>query len=246
MQFDREATGRVHSIQTLGAVDGPGLRCVVFMQGCPLRCAYCHNPDTWKFEGGQERRPAELARQLARYKPYFGRQGGVTVSGGEPLAQAEFVAQLFRELHTLGIHTALDTSGAAGLDAARSVLEHTDLVLADLKFATEQDYQTYCGGSLAHTLEFLQLTKEMQIPLWIRHVVAPGLTDSKASLQAINELASGFENLEKIEWLPFHSLCKEKYERLNIPFPMADALDVSDEALKQLLNQAGLSAPEIE
>lgn len=245
MQCEHEPVGRVHSIQTLGAVDGPGLRCVVFMQGCPLRCAYCHNPDTWDFEGGQERRPAELARQLARYKPYFGKQGGVTVSGGEPLAQAEFVAQLFQELHALGIHTALDTSGAASLEEAKNVLLHTDLVLADLKFSTEQDYRVHCGASLTHTLEFLALTQEMRIPMWIRHVVAPGLTDTKKSLQKVYQLACGFDNLEKIEWLPYHSLCKEKYQRLHIPFPMADARDVSDGELVQLLEQAGITPPKL-
>lgn len=240
MQCAQEPAGWVHSIQTLGAVDGPGLRCVVFMQGCPLRCAYCHNPDTWSFEGGQKRSPAELAQQLARYKPYFAKEGGVTVSGGEPLAQAEFVAQLFQELHALGIHTALDTSGAASLESARKVLRHTDLVLADLKFSTEQDYRVHCKGSLAHTLEFLALTQEMAVPIWIRHVVAPGLTDTTQSLQAIYGLATGFDNVKKIEWLPYHSLCKEKYQKLQIPFAMADALDISDRRLAQLLEQAGI------
>lgn len=230
----------MHSIQSLGAVDGPGLRSVVFLQGCPLRCAYCHNPDTWEFAGGTLADAAALAQKLTRYKPYFGAEGGVTVSGGEPLAQPEFVTALFGELHRLGVRTALDTSGAGSLPAARQVLAHTDLVLADLKFATEQAYQAHCGGSLAHTLEFLQLTQQMGVPLWVRHVVAPGLTADPASLRAIDRLAHSFTNLQKIEWLPFHSLCREKYQQMGIPFAMRDAMDVSDEVLAQLLGQAGI------
>ena len=130
--------GRVHSIQSLGAVDGPGVRYVVFLQGCPLRCAYCHNPDTWDFSGGMEREAADLVKEICRFKPYFGAKGGVTVSGGEPLAQAPFVEELFSLLHKEGIHTALDTSGVGDLEKARRVLSHTDLVLGDMKFATAE------------------------------------------------------------------------------------------------------------
>lgn len=232
--------GRVHSIQSLGAVDGPGLRSVVFLQGCPLRCAYCHNPDTWTFSAGEVWEAAALADHLARYRPYFGAQGGVTVSGGEPLMQAEFVAELFRQLHQRGIHTALDTSAAASLDAARMVLPYTDLVLADLKFPTEKSYQMYCKGSFAHTMEFLALTQTMKVPLWVRHVVAPKLTDSTESLRMIAMLACGFENLQKIEWLPFHDLCREKYQQLGLEFPMANSQPLLDTAVLDLLEQAGL------
>lgn len=142
-------TGRLHSIQSLGAVDGPGIRAVAFLQGCPLRCAYCHNPDTWDPAGGEEIEAAALAKRLLRYRPYWGKEGGVTVTGGEPLRQADFVAELFSILQAEGVHTALDTSCTGDLAAAERVLAHTNLVLADLKFLSEEDYRRYCRGSLS-------------------------------------------------------------------------------------------------
>ena len=212
--------GQLHSIQSLGAVDGPGLRSVAFTQGCPLRCAYCHNPDTWDPAGGWEISPEALCERLLRFRPYWGKTGGVTVSGGEPLWQAEFVAELFILLHKAGVHTALDTSGAASLDRAEKVLQHTDLVLADVKFLSEKDYQALSGGSFAHTKSFLDLTKRMRVPLWVRHVVVPGLTDDIGHLKRMRDFCRGFPNLEKIEWLPFQKLCLEKYQRMGAAFPL--------------------------
>jgi len=214
--------GRVSSVQSLGAVDGPGLRYVVFLQGCPLRCRYCHNPETWLPGGGTVYTAEDLCTTIQRYTPYFGDCGGVTVSGGEPLLQPEFTAELFRLLHRQKIHTALDTSGAGDLEKATQVLQHTDLVLCDLKFPTETAYREHCGGSLQHTLDFLKLTENMGIPVWIRHVVAPGLTDTPASMRAIRDLCGQFSNIEKIEWLPFKNICIEKYKSLGIEFPIAD------------------------
>ena len=227
--------GRVHSIQSLGAVDGPGVRYVVFLQGCPLRCAYCHNPDTWDFSGGQEREAAELVQEICRYKMYFGDKGGVTVSGGEPLLQPAFVAELFRLLHGEGIHTALDTSGVGNLEAARRVLEHTDLILGDLKFATREEYKTHCKADMEKILSFYRLAAELNVPLWVRHVVVPGLNDNLEDLRAIKALAESFPNLEKIEWLPFHNLCLEKYQSMGIPFPLAGTDNMDEEALQQLV-----------
>ena len=134
--------GRVSSVQSMGAVDGPGLRYVVFLQGCPLRCAYCHNPETWDLTGGTPYTAEDLCKTILRYRPYFGENGGVTVSGGEPLLQPEFVAELFRRLHEHNIHTALDTAGAGDLSRAKQVLKHTDLVLCDIKFPTEAQYKS--------------------------------------------------------------------------------------------------------
>lgn len=228
--------GRVHSIQSLGAVDGPGVRYVVFLQGCPLRCAYCHNPDTWDFSGGQEREAAELVQEICRYKMYFGDKGGVTVSGGEPLLQPAFVGELFRLLHGEGIHTALDTSGVGNLEAARRVLEHTDLILGDLKFATREEYKTHCKADMAKVLAFYRLAAEMQVPLWVRHVVVPGLNDSLEDMGKIQALAQSFSNLEKIEWLPFHNLCVEKYQSMGIPFPLAGTDNMDEAALQRLVD----------
>ena len=203
--------GRIHSFLSMGAVDGPGLRYVVFLQGCPLRCACCHNPDTWNAAGGTEYTVEDVLRRVRRCKPYIYESGGVTVTGGEPLAQPVFTAALLKALRAEGYHTALDTSGAGALAAAREVLAHTDLVLADLKFSSEEGYRAHTGGSLAHTLDFLALTQELGVPLWVRHVVIPGLTDGEAHIRALARMAGQFHNLQKVELLGFRKLCLEKY-----------------------------------
>ena len=228
-------TGNIHSIQSLGAVDGPGVRCVVFMQGCPLRCAYCHNPDTWSPEGGTPTTVDELARRVLRFRPYWKNGGGVTVSGGEPLLQADFVAEFFERLHQEGVHTALDTSGVGRLDAAERVLKNTDLVLCDIKFLTSGDYRRYCRADMANVEGFLSLTAEKNVPLWIRHVVVPGLTDAPEHLRRVKAKAQSYPNFEKLEFLPFHKLCMEKYERMGIEFPLKDVPGMTDNRLNELL-----------
>ena len=192
-------TGRVHSFQSMGAVDGPGVRFVVFLQGCPLRCAYCHNPDTWDPQGGSAYTPEAVCEKIVRYRPYL-KHGGVTVSGGEPL------------------------------------LQETDLVLCDLKFADARAYRAHCGASFEQVLQFLSLTEAMAVPLWVRHVVAPGLTDDFDQVREIARIARRFSNLEKLELLPFRKLCAEKYERMGIPFPLKDTPEMEEEALEHLLD----------
>lgn len=226
--------GWVHSLQSLGTVDGPGLRYVVFLQGCPLRCVYCHNPDTWDPAGGAVMDTEELVEKILRCRPYFGAEGGVTVSGGEPLLQAEFVTQLFARLKREGVHTALDTSGAGDLGKAPALLEVTDLVLLDLKFPTEEGYRQYCRGSLGQTEAFAALVAEKQVPLWVRHVVAPGLNDTLEDMAAVKAWAQRQPTLEKIEWLPFHNLCLEKYQQLGVPFPLANTPPMDREKLDRL------------
>lgn len=228
-----ETTGFIHSFQSMGAVDGPGLRFVVFLQGCPLRCAYCHNPDTWA-PGGTPYTAPEIVRKVLRFRPYFGSEGGVTVSGGEALMQDAFVAELFRLLHEENIHTALDTSGTGDLKAARGVLTHTDLVICDIKFPTEKQYQSYCGGSLSEVQRFLKLTEEMNVPLWVRHVVLPTVTDTSEAVYAVSRIAHGYKNLEKIELLPFKKLCAGKYDALGIDFPFAEIPECTQETIHRL------------
>lgn len=225
--------GIIHSFQSLGAVDGPGLRYVIFMQGCTLRCAYCHNPDTWA-AFGTEYDVGEVFEKVLRYKPYFANNGGVTVSGGEPLMQWRFVARLFERLRDAGIQTALDTAGIGNIDGAREVLLHTDLVLCDLKFGDKADYRRYCGGDMDTVTAFLKLTEEMRVPLWIRHVVVPNLTDSDESIKKIAALSAQYSNLQKLELLPFRKICMTKYDELGIPFPFRDYEECSDTAIQRL------------
>jgi pyruvate formate lyase activating enzyme len=210
------------------------------MQGCPLRCAYCHNPETWALQGGQEITVAELLAKIERYRPFIQKDGGVTVSGGEPLLQWQFVAELFSALQEKGYHTALDTSGIGDLQGAAEVLRYTDLVIADLKFPDEVRFQSYCHGNLQQVYEFLALTSKMQIPLWIRQVIVPGINDTKEDASELKKAASRYPNLVKLELLPFHKLCESKYEELGIPFPLKNTPDCSAESvttLQQFLEQ---------
>lgn len=234
MREEKQNIGYVHSFESLGAVDGPGLRFVVFLQGCPLRCAYCHNPDTWEFSENQPYTPEQVAQRALRYAPYWKGSGGVTLSGGEPLMQPGFSAQLFRLLREQGVHTALDTSCMGALSDARSVLAQTSLVLADVKFLSEADYKKHAGGSFAQVQAFLRLAEEMGVPVWVRHVVVPGLTDAPAHIRALGEFVRGFANVQKIELLPFRKLCLPKYEQLGIPFPLRDTPEASEQGVAQL------------
>ncbi len=232
--------GYLHSFQSMGAADGPGVRCVVFLQGCPLRCAYCHNPDTWDMFGGTPVTAEELVSKILRFRPYFGEKGGVTVSGGEPLVQADFVAELFTLLKEQGIHTALDTSGHGAKDAIEKVLKVTDLAMCDVKFATEELYKTHCGGSLGQVKSFLGKAGEMNVPVWVRHVVVPKLTDGETHLKQVVEIAKECKTLEHIELLPFKNLCVEKYKELGIGFPLENTPNCSEktiETLYKLINE---------
>jgi len=231
---------RINSFQSMGAVDGPGIRFVTFLQGCPLRCAYCHNPETWDHCSGDEYSVEEVLQKVLRYRPYFRDGGGITVSGGEPLLQAGFVSELFRRLKEEGVRTALDTSGSGDPAGAEEVLMHTDHVLCDLKFPTEEGYRQYCKGSLQQVLSFLEITERLRIPLWIRHVVVSGLTDSEETIKEISRIARRYSNLEKIEWLPFKKICSAKYDALGVPFPLADYSECPEETIRRLNN---LSCP---
>lgn len=232
--FDGKITGNVHSFQSLGAADGPGVRSVVFLQGCPLRCAYCHNPDTWEFSGGEVMSAEQVTDKIKRYKAYFGKEGGVTLSGGEVLMQPAFARQLLKMCKQEGIHTAIDTSGTAPIEYAQQVLGFTDLVICDIKFTSEKDYEKFCGGSLERTLEFLQLCENLDKPFWIRSVILPGINDNQEFVESLVDLVKGFKNLKKIELLPFKKMCMTKYKELNIDFPFKDTDECSKDAIIKL------------
>lgn len=226
--------GRIHSFQSLALSDGPGVRFGIFMQGCPNRCVYCHNPDTLSFSGGSEYEAREAAERALRCRCYFGRDGGVTVSGGEPLMQAPFVTELFSILKKEGVSTALDTSGIGEMTEAEELLGFTDTVLCDIKFPTEEGCREHCGLSLARVLAFLALTEKKGVGVIVRHVVVPGLTDSEDSVREIKRLASGFSNVRSIELLPFRKLCSVKYRSLGIIFPLENTPECSVSTLEKL------------
>ena len=214
--------GYIHSLQSLGTVDGPGVRAVVFASGCPLRCVYCHNPDTWHIKDGTHTEHTELAQRIARLYPYI-KNGGVTFSGGEPCLQAEFFSCLARELKKSGLHIALDTSGCILNDSVRELLRLCDLVLLDVKFTSEEQYKAYTGGSLADTLRFLEECYKLKKTVWIRHVIAPDVNDTEEDIDRLYTLIRPYGKIiEQIELLPFKKLCLEKYESLGIPFPLRD------------------------
>ena len=225
--------GTINSFQSLGAVDGPGIRVTVFMQGCHLRCAYCHNPDTWGLDGSKVS-VIDLFNKIMRYKPYFFEHGGVTVSGGEPLLQPEFIEELFKLLKAENVHTAIDTSGICDLEKAERVLKYCDLVMCDIKFVTEEDYKTYARGSLKRVEEFLELTSKKNVPLGIRHVVVPNLTDSEDSVKRVVGISKKYKNLQKIELLPFRNICQFKYDSLGIDFPLKNTKECDNETIESL------------
>lgn len=208
---------RIHSFQSLGTVDGPGVRFVVFMQGCALRCPYCHNPDTWDMNGGKEYSVQQVLDRILRVRGYL--SGGVTVSGGEPLLQADFVAELFEKLHEHGIHCCLDTSGYPLPENLGALLSNTDLVLLDVKASDAASHKERFGLSIDEPLAFLRHLEKRGIKTWVRHVVVPGINDDLANLDRLAELLRPFSVIKKVEILPFHKLCIEKYEEMGLEFP---------------------------
>ncbi len=235
-------TGRIHSFQSLGTLDGPGVRFVVFMQGCHLRCGCCHNPDTWDASGGTPYTPEEVFRRLLRFREYFTHGGGLTVSGGEPLLQAPFVTELFRLSREAGIDTCLDTSGCLLGDEVEALLSVTDRVLLDIKYTEETSYAAYVGCSLSSVLSFLSRLDAHAIPTTLRQVILPGLNDSEESLRRLGAMAEAHPSVSGCELLPFRKLCLEKYEALGIPFRFAHIAEpTSDEvrALTRLLGEKG-------
>ncbi len=225
---------RVHSIQSLGTLDGPGVRFVVFTQGCPLRCKCCHNPDTWAFDGGQKLSTEELARRAARYREYFGADGGITVSGGEPLLQAAEVYELFTLCKAQGIHTCLDTSGCLLNDDVRDLLSVTDRVLLDIKYTNDPDYRTHVGCSLSPVLDFLAELNVRNIPTTLRQVIILTLNDSEENIEFLKHIRDTHPCVDKVELLPFRKLCSTKYDAMNIPFPLHHVPEPSAETMKKL------------
>lgn len=225
-------TGYIHSIESLGTVDGPGIRAVVFMQGCGLRCRYCHNPDTWECSGGKKTTPEELYEHVKNYRPYFGKYGGVTVSGGEPLLQTEFLYDFFKILKANKINTAIDTSGILN-DSVKKLLTLTDLVLLDIKHTDPIEYKKLTGGDLNQPLSMLQYLIDNKISFWIRQVIVPGINDTPAQMKT---LAKYCIYAKKYELIPYHTLGLVKWKKLNIAYSLEGVEPPSKEKMSELKN----------
>lgn len=227
--------GRIHSLESFGTVDGPGIRYVVFLQGCPLRCQYCHNPDTWSLDAPcrYELTAAELLEEVVRYRPFL-QTGGVTVTGGEPLLQAAFVREFFRLCRQAELHTALDTSGCLLTYEALSVLDYTDLCLLDIKTLDLDLYPRLCGVRGENNLRFLEELQQRGIATWVRHVVVPGLTDNDAQLRALGSHIRQFNVVKHLEILPYHTMGRAKYEQLHLPYPLLGVPPLSAERTAEI------------
>lgn len=226
--------GRIHSIQSLGTVDGPGVRFVAFLQGCPLRCGCCHNPDTWEKEGGEEISAEALVKKAVSYKSYFGARGGITLSGGEPLLQPDFCADVFRLCHEVGIHTCLDTSGCVLDDRVKKALAHCDRVLLDIKYTNEADYLAYTGCSMEAPLAFLSYLNGQGIPTTLHQVIIPTRNDSKESVLKLRTIRDAHACVDLVELLPFRKICTVKYQQMGIPFRFADIPEPTKETMAAL------------
>jgi pyruvate formate lyase activating enzyme len=237
-------TGRIHSIESCGTLDGPGLRCVVFFQGCPLRCRYCHNPDTWDISGGQEVTASEIIKKIIRFKPYFNHKGGVTLSGGEPLLQPEFAAEILRECKRNGIHTAVDTSGWVNTQALEQTLPYTDLLLLDVKALDNKMYQWLTGKEEDKFLSALTIIKKYKKPLWLRYVILPGINDTPEHMSKLKLLASSMGSMvQKIELLPYHSLGEHKWQRLGYKYTLSQVKPPKDCEIDLMYQKFGLNSP---
>lgn len=226
--------GNVAGFETMGLVDGPGVRFVVFLQGCPLRCLYCHNPEMWNNDEQKiQISPEELVKKIKRYKPYFKDIGGVTISGGEPLTQAEFVFEVFKLCKENGIHTCLDTSGF-GKDYDK-LLSYCDLVILDVKELDAEKYKKLTGKKIDQFFKFVETCQKKNKKLWLRQVIVPGLNDTVENVKKLNEFAKSLSNVEKVELLPYHTMGVEKYKKLGIKYRLDGVQDMDKKECEKLL-----------
>ena len=220
--------GRISATESFGSVDGPGIRFIVFVQGCRYRCRYCHNPETWEQEGGYEATPEEIFRMAWRYRPYWKQTGGITVSGGEPLLQLAFVTELFRLAKAKGVNTAIDTAGEPFtfdepfFSAFEELLPLTDLFLLDLKHIDDDVHRALTGVSNASALALAQFLSERGKRMWIRHVLVPGWTAGEDDLRRLSDFIAGLKTVDRVEVLPYHAMALHKYEELRLPYRLGD------------------------
>ena len=223
IMYDGNKTGMLHSIYHGGMVDGPGIRSVFFFAGCPLRCQYCHNPDTWDIKAGQEYTVERLIERALTYKSFHEASGGgITATGGEPFMQPSFLIELLKAAKAHGIHTTIDTSGFTNAKTAKEVLSYTDLILLDIKAYTPKTYELVTGVPIDNMLEVLRIANEMKVPIWARYVVVPGLTDNIQDLHDLAEFLRGYKSIQKVEVLPFHKAGEYKWKEIDIPYKLTN------------------------
>lgn len=213
-----KTVGKIHSVETLGALDGPGLRYVIFLQGCEMRCKYCHNPDTWNKNGGRIATAEEMLNDVLKYKEFI-KDGGVTISGGEPLLQLDFCREMIRGCKEYGIHCAVDTAGMVKLDKSAPVIAMADLILLDIKAAEKTLHKEVTGFSNTMPLNILSFCEDIAKPVWIRHVLVPEYTLKKEPLEKLGKLLSKYKCIERVELLPFHKMGEYKWEKLKMKVP---------------------------
>ena len=236
--------GRIHSVESFGALDGPGIRYVLFLQGCPLRCVFCHNPDSWDPAGGQETGSVDVVRDILRYRNFI-RRGGVTLSGGEPLMQPDFAASILEGCREHGLHTAIDTSGGVALLACRQAVDAADLLLLDMKAADDALFRKITGRGMENTLEILEHREKEGKPVWIRHVLVPGLTADEGHLHRLGRLLAAYGCIERVEILPFHKMGEYKWEALGRPYTLGGTQPPEAEEVenaRRILQSYGLDA----
>lgn len=220
--------GRIHSTESFGSADGPGVRFLIFLSGCQLRCRYCHNPDTWAASSNDLRTPEELLNQAERYRPYWGKDGGITVSGGEPLLQIDFLIELFKQAKQRHISTCIDTAGQPFtreepfFSKFQELMQYTDLLLLDIKHIDPFQHKLLTGQSNENILDLFRYLDAIQKPIWVRHVLVPGITDNDAWLYQTRAFLASLHNIERIDVLPYHTLGLHKYEALGIPYTLKD------------------------
>ena len=230
--------GHIHSTESFGAADGPGVRFIVFMQGCHMRCRYCHNPDTWKMDGGDEVTADEILKRALRFKPYWGKDGGITISGGEPLLHIDFVIELFKKAKELGINTCIDTAGnpftkeEPFFSKFEELMKYTDLLLLDLKEINPARHKDLTGFDNSNIIEMAKYLSEINKPVWIRHVLVPEHSDFDEDLDALGDFIDTLSNVDRVEILPYHTLGKFKWENLGIPYTLESISPPSAERIE--------------
>ena len=235
--------GHIHSTESFGAADGPGVRFIVFMQGCHMRCRYCHNPDTWKMGGGDEVTADEILKRALRFKPYWGKDGGITISGGEPLLQIDFVIELFKKAKDLGINTCIDTAGnpftkeEPFFSKFEELMKYTDLLLLDLKEINPTRHKDLTGFDNSNIIEMAKYLSEINKPVWIRHVLVPEHSDFDEDLDALGDFIDTLSNVDRVEILPYHTLGKFKWENLGIPYTLESISPPSAERIENAKNR---------